>query len=147
MIFRKVKLSDKTDFLNMNRKFFASPAVLHNVPEEFMDRNFEIMVSDNPLAEGYIFEVDGVIVGYSFLTRNYSTEVGGICLWIEEAFVEEEYRNKGIGRKFFEFLEETYKDEVKRIRMEVEPGNEKAIKLYEEIGFEKLDYVQMIKDF
>ncbi|MGI5824436.1 MAG: GNAT family N-acetyltransferase [Bacillota bacterium] len=147
MNFRKMVLSDKTDFLNMNRKFFASPAVLHTVPEDFMDRNFEIMVADNNLAEGYIFEIDEEIVGYAFLTRNYSTEVGGVCLWIEEAFVEEEYRNRGIGRKFFSFLEDTYKDEVARIRMEVEPSNAGAIRLYEEIGFEKLNYVQMIKDF
>lgn len=147
MNFRKVMLSDKTDFLMMNRKFFSSPAVLHNVPEEYMDRNFEIMVSDSPLAEGYIFEQDGKIVGYGFLTRNYSSEAGGVCLWIEETYVDEAYRGRGIGRQFFRFLEETYQDEVVRIRMEVEPGNEGALRLYENLGYQRLNYVQMVKDF
>ena len=147
MKFRKMIVSDKTDFLNMNRKFFSSPAVLHDVPEEFMERNFEIAVGGNDLAEAYIFEIDGRPVGYSFLTKNYSTEIGGVCLWIEEAFVEDEYRGRGIGRSFFEFLSEKYQDAVLRIRMEVEPSNTGAIRLYENLGYEKLPYVQMIKDF
>ena len=147
MKFRKMIVSDKTDFLNMNKKFFSSPAVLHSVPDEFMERNFEMAVAKNDLAEAYIFEIDGKPIGYSFLTKNYSTEVGGVCLWIEEAFVEAEYRGRGIGHSFFEFLNEKYQNDVLRIRMEVEPSNIDAIRLYEKLGYEKLPYVQMIKDF
>ena len=147
MNFRKMTVSDKTDFLNMNKKFFSSPAVLHGVPEEFMERNFEMAVADNDLAEAYIFEYEGNPVGYGFLTRNYSTEVGGVCLWIEEAFIEEEYRGCGIGRSFFAFLEETYKNQILRIRMEVEPSNQRAIDLYRKLGYEILPYTQKTKDF
>lgn len=146
MNFRKIELADKTLFLEMTKQFFDSPAVLHGVPTEYMENNFDAMVDDNPFAEGYILESDGKAVGYSFLTRNYSTEVGGMCLWMEELFVLPEYRSGGVGRQFFSFLEQEYKGRVKRIRMEVEPSNTRAMALYEKLGFTKLDYVQMVKD-
>ena len=34
-----------------------------------------------------------------------------------------------------------------RLRLEVEEDNIRAISLYRKIGYEKLDYMQMIKDF
>ena len=34
-----------------------------------------------------------------------------------------------------------------RIRLEVEEKNERAQSLYRQLGYEVLDYVQMIKDF
>lgn len=146
MNFRKIGLADKTIFLEMTGQFFESPAVLHGVPAEYMENNFNIMVSDSPFAEGYIFEEEGKAAGYCFLTRNYSTEVGGMCLWMEELFVLPEYRSRGVGREFFKFLEQEKQGEISRIRMEVEPSNTRAMALYETLGFNKLDYVQMVKD-
>lgn len=146
MNFRKIGLADKTIFLEMTKQFFASPAVLHGVPEQYMENNFDAMVDGSPFAEGYIFEDESKSAGYCFLTRNYSTEVGGMCLWMEELFVLPEYRSRGVGREFFKFLEQEKRGEICRIRMEVEPCNTRAMALYEKLGFSKLDYVQMVKD-
>ncbi len=146
MNFRKVELADKTIFLAMAKQFFDSPAVLHGVSPECLERNFDAMVDDSPFAEGYILENDGKAMGYCFLTRTYSSEVGGMCLWLEELFVLPEYRSCGVGRQFLTFLSREYRGEIARIRMEVEPNNTRAMALYEQLGFAKLDYVQMVKD-
>ena len=64
---------------------------------------------------------------------------------IEEIFLKKEYRGKGYGRAFFEWVFREYPD-VKRYRLEVTKANEGAAALYRKVGFQFLDYRQMIKD-
>ena len=59
------------------------------------------------------------------------------------------FRSKGIGKKFFDFLKDEFKGKIRRIRLEVGDENDGAKRLYKNIGFEYLDYKQMVidKDF
>ena len=66
-----------------------------------------------------------------------------MVLLIEELYIKEEYRNHGIGTKVLDFLKEEYKD-YRRIRLEVEKNNLRALKLYKKIGFDNLEYLQMV---
>jgi ribosomal protein S18 acetylase RimI-like enzyme len=76
----------------------------------------------------------------------YSHEAGGITQWIDELYVLEEYRSKGLGREFFSYLQANFDKSVVRLRLEVESKNERAIKFYKSIGFDILEYGQMFKD-
>ena len=69
-----------------------------------------------------------------------------IAAWIEELFVEDKFRGYGIGHKFFEFIAEEMKDKIARLRLEVGDENDGAKRLYENLGFEFLDYKQMVID-
>ncbi|MCQ2091212.1 MAG: hypothetical protein MJY85_00885 [Fibrobacter sp.] len=40
----------------MMREFFASPAVLHNVPEKHFEKTLQELESGNPYFDVYIFE-------------------------------------------------------------------------------------------
>lgn len=73
----------------------------------------------------------------------FSNEAGGKTLWIEEIYVLEEYRLKGLGKEFFNFIQTTLEFPIVRLRLEVESDNERTIRLYENMGFEKLEYDQM----
>ena len=75
------------------------------------------------LLERYLLEYDGQPAGYAMLARAYSTECGGPVLWIEELYVREAFRSKGLGHEFFDFLEKAFSGEVCRFRLEVEPEN------------------------
>ena len=79
------------------------------------------------------------------VTMSYSTEVGGLCAWIEDIYVEPAFRGKGFGTAFLHFVEETYGPKVVRLRLEAEPENEKAISVYKNAGFEVLGYAQLVK--
>lgn len=48
--------------------------------------------------------------------------------------------------KNFSTIWETEYKSVSRFRLELEPGNEKAERLYRRLGFEPLDYRQMVKE-
>ena len=147
--FRKFTENDKELFFSMVKKFYAPPAVLHFPSDEVMMSSFYASLEIPELVKGYMFECDGSPAGYAIVSMKFETEVGGMAAWIEELFVEEEFRSKGIGRNFFSFLADELKGEIKRIRLEVGDDNDGAKKLYKNLGFEFLDYKQMVidKDF
>lgn len=143
---RKMIKDDAEIFYSMTEKFYASDAVLHSIPSKHhIDAFNEIMRSDTYL-EGFIFEFEDKPVGYALIAKMYSHEAGGITLWIDEIYVLDEFRSKGLGREFFKHLNSRPGSPVVRLRLEVEPYNEKAIKLYKEMGFDLLEYQQMYKD-
>ncbi len=147
--FRKFKETDRNIFFSMVKKFYAPPAVLHFPSDEVMMSSFDAALEIPELVKGYIFECDGKPAGYAVVSMKFETEVGGMAAWIEELFVEEEFRSKGIGSKFFEHLKEELSGKIKRIRLEVGDENDGAKQLYKRLGFEMLDYRQMVidKDF
>ena len=66
-------------------------------------------------------------------------------MWIEELYFKEQARGKGYGSQVFAWIEDTY-SQAKRFRLEAARSNERAIALYERLGYEELPYYQMIKD-
>ena len=88
---------------------------------------------------------DGHIVGFGYVTVYYACEVGGRCLMFEELYLKEEARGKGYGSRYFEAVMKA-RPEVKRFRLEVTRSNEGAVRLYQKLGFEFLDYDQMVLD-
>ena len=67
-------------------------------------------------------------------------------IWIEEIYISPGHRGKGLGKEFFTYLQAAYGGAVSRFRLELEPDNEKAQRLYERIGFAPLPYKQMVLD-
>lgn len=144
--FRKFEEKDRDTFFSMVKKFYAPPAVLHFPSDEVMMSSFDESLKDNGFVYGYIFEADKKPVGYAVASMKFETEVGGLAVWIEELFVEEEFRSKGIAKEFFEFLKNEFAGKIRRIRLEVGEDNLGAIRLYKNLGFEFLDYRQMTID-
>lgn len=73
---------------------------------------------------------DNKVVGYVDITHKYEeNESYGV-------FVKEEYRNMGIATDMLSYAIEL--DKNKRIMLLVDIDNEKAIRLYEKVGFEKV---------
>lgn len=147
--FRKFTETDRNSFFSMVKKFYAPPAVLHFPTDKVMMSSFDASLEIPELVKGYIFECDGKAAGYAIVSMKFETEVGGMSAWIEELFVEEEFRSKGIGSAFFEHLKDELSGKIKRIRLEVGDENDGAKQLYKRLGFEMLDYRQMVidKDF
>lgn len=144
---RKIEQNDKEEFIKMSQMMYTSDAVSHDIPIEYHLRTFDELMKSDIYAQAYILEFDGKTAGYALLAKTFSREAGGIAIWIEELYIKEEYRNKGLGSEFFNFIEENKSADTARLRLEVEDDNEGAIKLYKRMGYDFLDYKQMIKDF
>ena len=142
MNIRPMTVEDKESVIEMMRTFYASEAVLTNGSEEIFRNDVEACVSDNPYLEGFILEEQGVIAGYAMLAKSFSTEFGKPCIWIEDLYLKEPYRGRGLGGQLLRFIQEKYPHCLHRL--EVEEENTRAVRAYEKCGFSVLPYVEMV---
>lgn len=147
MIINDITAADRDEFIAMETDFYNSPAVLHEVKRENFVKTFDRLMVGSPFVRCLFFrdENSGAVLGYALLAFSYSNEAGGDVVWVDELYVKSEYRSTGIANRFFDFLSNEYKN-FARFRLETEPDNDGAKRLYKRMGFEPLGYSQMIKD-
>ena len=140
---RKMVAADKPVVLEMMRVFYASPAVLSNGSEEIFQNDIDNCVNENPYLEGFMIEDGAEIQGYAMVAKSFSTEFGKPCIWIEDLYLKEPYRNKGIGSEVLGLIAQRFPGCI--FRLEVEEENARAIAAYKKSGFEVLPYMEMKK--
>lgn len=145
MIIRKMKATDADEVFEMMRVFYDTPAVFHTSSDSVLRQDIEDCLSDMPFVEGFVFEEEEKLLGYAMTAPSYTTEYGGLCVWLEDLYIKPEYRHLGIGSSFFDFMEENYPDAV-RFKLEVETENEHAIAAYKKNGFGTSPYFEMTKE-
>lgn len=98
---------------------------------------FEFIENDT-LGKGWVIYYDGKPAGYVILTFVFSFEYAGRIAFLDELFILEEMRGKGLAKQALAFIaEEARKLSVKIIYLEIEPHNETAKKLYLSYGFKE----------
>lgn len=143
---RKLEQKDRALYLEMTQEMYHSNAVLHPIPAEYCEKTFEELMRSEQYAFGFLIEYQERPAGYALLAKTFSQEAGGMVIWIEEIYIRPEFRSKGLGKEFFAYLHENMDESVVRLRLETEFENTKAKKLYANLGFEELEYAQMVKD-
>lgn len=144
---RRLVCEDKEIFIELAAEFYASDAVAHPIPREYHVITFEEIMRSDVYASGYLLLADEEPAGYALTAKTFAQEAGGIALWIDEIYVRPAFRSRGLGRAFFAYLQhEIAGSNVRRLRLEVEPENEKASRLYQQLGFTPLAYRQLIKE-
>lgn len=143
-MFRRITENDRELYYHYVDVFYHTDAVNAPVPTDNYRVTFDEMMRSDDYVRGYIFEYEGTPCGFALLSKTFSQEAGGYSITIEEIYIDEEYRSKGLATEFFEWL----KNEscAMRLRIEVEDYNEGAKRLYERMGFELLPYLQMVID-
>jgi ribosomal protein S18 acetylase RimI-like enzyme len=82
-------------------------------------------------------------VGYVILTFGYNIEYKGRDAFIDEFYIEKEYRSRGIGKETMDYVvKESKKLGIKAIHLEVERNNETAKNLY--LKFQFKDNVRIL---
>ncbi len=142
-MYRKIGPDDREIYIQLSEEFYSSDAVLHAIPDKNFEKTFELLMNGTPYADCYIFEHEGETAGYALLAKTWSTEAGGNVIWLDEIYIRGKFRGKGIGTEFFAYLDSIA--DTARLRLEAEPDNEAAIRLYKRMGFRELPYVQFIK--
>lgn len=141
-MFRNAEEKDFALYMELAGEFYHSPAVMHPIPEQYMENTFrEAMRSDDYIILR-ILEVDGAAAGYAILSRSFSPESGSPICWIEELYIREAFRGRGIGTEFFAAVRQEFPGV--RLRLEVEPENLGAVALYKRLGFTPLEYVSYV---
>ena len=108
--------------------------------------SFFSRIQNNPDLKLYIAEENGQSIGYATLSFSFSTEFGGKYAEIEELYIAPEFRNQGFGKEFIACLEKLAKtDGAKSVFLVASSSNQKAQKLYENLGYKQLPRIEYIK--
>mgnify|MGYP003525681376 CR=1 FL=1 len=98
---------------------------------------FEEFAANESLGKAWLIYHNTEIVGYVILTFIFSFEFQGKIAFLDELYISENARGKGIGKQTINFIKvETLKLSLKLILLEVEPHNLNAQKLYISSDFE-----------
>jgi GNAT superfamily N-acetyltransferase len=98
------------------------------------------MSSGDPPFECLLCEEDGVARGFALFFRTYSTWKGLPGLWLEDLFVPEEHRGRGIGLALFRACAAIANERgYGRMEWSVLDWNEPAISFYRRLGATSMD--------
>ena len=140
---RNFTILDTDAVLEMMREFYSSPAVFTDGSDEIFISDIENCINNSDYLEGYIIENSDAVQGYAMIAKSFSTEFGKPCIWIEDIYVKEDFRGKGIGNMVLNFITNHYQNSI--FRLEVEEENQGAVRLYQNHGFDTLPYMEMKK--
>ena len=117
-----IKELDKNNQKELDELENSFSYVLKNVLAEF---------NNNPFNHYLLFVQDNKILGFINYYLMYDR------IEIANFNVLEKYQNQHIGTKLLDCLINSYKDKVKNITLEVKKDNDKAIAIYQKMGFIK----------
>jgi len=98
---------------------------------------FQKFISNENLGKAWLIYSEDELVGYVILTYLFSFEYKGRIAFLDELYIKENFRGKGIGKQTIDFIKEQASNQnVKLIYLEVENHNQNAQKLYLANDFE-----------
>ncbi|MBP6584049.1 MAG: GNAT family N-acetyltransferase [Flavobacterium sp.] len=98
---------------------------------EISRKLFNQFLTDENLGKAWLILYQNEIVGYVILTYVFSFEYQGKIAFLDELYIRENARGKGIGKETIAFIQqEAAKLSLKIIYLEVETHNDAAQKLY-----------------
>jgi GNAT superfamily N-acetyltransferase len=100
----------------------------------------ETIFSANPSAFCHVAEVDGEVIGIAIWFLNYSTWLGKPGMYLEDLFVDPNYRGQGHGMAFLKTLAKICVERgYGRFQWWVLDWNEPSIEFYKSIGAVPMD--------
>ncbi|MFS0787328.1 GNAT family N-acetyltransferase [Shouchella sp. 1P09AA] len=135
-----VELSADTTAETKRELTYLFEKQLHNIAGKKAMTQIEHILNEAllPQSQTYFFiaRYEGQAVAFAFFNTMTSFQKGGQYIWLNEIYVEEEYRNQGIAKKLL--LRIIYWAETRNIKgIELETGlnNEATKSLYNSLGF------------
>lgn len=127
-------LNDIPLLLSFMEKFYAIDGYSFNAERTRSSLNEFISHPDRGTI--WIINLHHRPIGYIILAVIYSFEFGGKNAFVDEFYLEPEYRRKGTGTKVMEFVsEEARTMNITALHLEVERHNAAAIQLYHNFQF------------
>lgn len=91
-------------------------------------------------SEAFIAEVEGQAVGYAWIFANYSTFRGRSGIYLEDLYVQPEYRHRGVGKAVLAYLARLCRERgCVRLQWAVLNWNEPALRFYRSLGAAPVD--------
>jgi ribosomal protein S18 acetylase RimI-like enzyme len=136
VIFRPAARKDEQTLLRMMRNLAEQEPGAYFLDEPAVREALLKFLASPELGRAWVFFEEETPVGYIVLTFGYSFEYHGRDSFIDELYIEPQYRRQGIGRRAIEFAAERARElGVNAIHLEVDQGNDPAAELYRGAGY------------
>jgi len=131
--------------LRMMRRLAEQPPAIPFDDEE-VRRALEEFFGHPQYGRAWLIEADGNTAGYVILTLGFSFEYRGRDGFIDELYIEPEFRRRGLALRAMEFVEDCAREMgVNALHLEVDRTNEAALELYRKAKYEDHDRYLMTK--
>jgi GNAT superfamily N-acetyltransferase len=121
--------------ISLYRKDPPEREITREMTAEKFDRTFWEFTNKPEKGRIVVFERDNLVVGYAIIVFYWSNEYGGDFIEVDELFVREDDRCKGIATTFFDWLEKTWHKKIVALSLQTTPANDRALTLYQRLGF------------
>jgi diamine N-acetyltransferase len=137
LVIREAFLQDEAELLRMMRLLAEQPPGTIRFDESAARATFRKFLSLPAFGGVWLLCEGAIILGYIVLTLGFSFEFHGHDAFIDELYINAEYRRRGFGRLAVDFVEKKAREMgVNAIHLEVDRGNAPAFELYRRTGYE-----------
>lgn len=143
MSYRIVSPSEAPALAELMRAYYAFDG--HDFDETRVRRALAEFLAGPDHGRAWFIEQDGAIAGYMVICFGYSLEFGGRDAFVDEIYLHEPFRGRGLGREALAFMmAEAKRLGIKALHLEVEEENAPAQRLYEALGFTGRDRFRLM---
>jgi ribosomal protein S18 acetylase RimI-like enzyme len=125
---------DRADLLPLAAAYHAFEGV--DTSRETRERAISHLLADRSLGEIWLIRAQGRLLGYIAICFGFSIELGGREAFIDEFYIAESNRGKGIGRAAVQkVIAALGAHGIVALHLEVDTDNKPAQQLYAQLGF------------
>ncbi len=127
--FRIASRADLEQLVSSARAFYTHEGIAFD--EATARAAFMLLLDDARLGRVWLIFADGAPVGYCVLTFGFSIEYGGRDAILDEIFIEERHRHRGLGGEALRLAEGACRERgIRALHMEVEPSHSAGQEFY-----------------
>jgi ribosomal protein S18 acetylase RimI-like enzyme len=143
-VFTLANDSDTPELVELMREFYAFEHIAFD--EGAARSGLRQLLNEGGFGVVHMIRVGAEAAGYLVLTFGFSLEFHGRDAFVDELYLRENFRGRGIGRACIEFAAEVCRAEgIAALHLEVERGNTRAQALYRRAGFRDHDRYLLTK--
>jgi ribosomal protein S18 acetylase RimI-like enzyme len=143
---REATPQDETELLRMMRLLAEQEPGKIQFDESVARATFRRFLSLPTFGRVWLLSEEDLPVGYIVLTIGFSFEFHGHDAFIDELYIDSNFRRRGYGKQAVAFLEEKARElRVNAVHLEVDRGNDPAFELYRRSGYQDHDRFLMTK--
>ena len=135
---REAKKEDLDSIINLIKEL----AKYENMEDQitFTKDDYEKSLFEKQYAKALVCEYKNNIIGYAIYFYSFSTFLGKGGIYLEDLYIQKEFRNKGIGKKILKTLAQICINEnLGRLEWACLDWNEPSLAFYKKIGAKTLD--------
>jgi len=141
-----IRLAEESDLVKINDLFFELQGSLQHLRVIKMSKDKMVnRFSKTDLKNIFVAQENDLLVGFVRISELKENEWCGMCVEVEEIFVNPKFEGKGIGQELMELVFSIAKKKYAKVLLMMHPKNERALDFYKKAGFETIGFEMCAK--